>query len=95
MKTIWKIKLKRDALGGGKIEVPKGSKFLSVQSQQGEDTAWFICDPSHPLETRYILWVGTGFGINEDLNLEYLGTTQETLSNGAVFVSHYFEWIRS
>ena len=94
MKTIWKVKLERDVDDIVKVEVPKGSKFLSVQRQRGEDTAWFLCDPNEPRETKYILWVGTGYGFNEELDLEYLGTTQVTLPNGAVFVSHYFEWVQ-
>lgn len=61
---------------GPRIEVPKGSKFLSVGSIGNDLFIWFIVDPNEKEtdEYRFIcLW--TGDIVPQDINkLKFLGT---------------------
>ena len=71
MKTIWKWELTPE----GFIEMPKGSKVLCVQEQQGLPQLWALVDPSAEMETRQFSTYGTGHLVEKDSGV-YIGTFQ-------------------
>lgn len=73
MKTIWKYPLV--ITGEQRIEVPKGSKFLSVIEQEGHPVLYFLVDTEAPKVPTDILICGTGQPFLEFLDRSlYLGT---------------------
>lgn len=91
MNTIWKKTIGAvNSDGIALIEVPQGSKFLTVQIQQGEPTIWFLCDTDQPFVVRVIQWVGTGLAVKSLDDLVYIATVQQ---HNGTFVSHFFERI--
>ena len=70
------------------VEMPRGSKFLSIQAQNGIPTLWFIRGNGEN-EYRRIVCVPTGKNVCADIaSAEFIGTVQ--FSGGRV-VLHYFE----
>lgn len=80
-------------VGENKVNIPLGSKFLSVKMQRDVITMWFLVDvdkcdsPIYPNEIREFLVVGTGHPFKSE-DLTYLGTV---LSTNDTFVWHIFE----
>lgn len=72
---------------GNQHSIIKGSKFLSLQMQDGEPMMWWLCnedtlDPNwYTLKTFFV--VGTGMGVSD--HLYYVGTYQD-----GGFVGHVF-----
>ena len=93
MNTIWKTELRNLGIGDVfSIRIPKGSKFLTIQIQHGIPVVWYLCDPKQPNEDRQIQMVVTGGNVHNPEELTgYIATVQETMPDGFVFVSHYFE----
>lgn len=60
------------------IDMPKGSKILSLQLQDEWPTIWALVNHSVGLVTRKFIIVGTGFslGLNWKV-LDYVGTYQK------------------
>lgn len=85
MMQVWKHSL---VSGNGvltSLMIPRGSKPLAVQMQNGGVHLWSLCDPAQPATTIDIVCVGTGepFGAK---HLTYIGTVQD--DDG--YVWHYF-----
>lgn len=57
--VIWKFKL-RIGTGEQRVEMPAGSRLLTVQAQGGAPTLWALCDESAPEVARRIWCYGTG-----------------------------------
>lgn len=70
------------------VFLPKGSKILSVQVQQGVPCMWFQCEPGSMQERRTIRMIGTGLSCSIPDTDVFLGTVQ--LENGYL-VLHVFE----
>lgn len=87
MKTIWKYPVVIDDII--ELEIPRGAKFLTIQTQHGNPCIWCIVDPLAPKDKKKFRIYGTGHKIMDETNeYGYLGTFQ--ISNGdSVF--HLFE----
>lgn len=86
MKTIWKYQLPlQDSFT---IDIPKGAKILSLQTQENIPCIWILVNKNRLLERRTFKTFGTGFDEIEDRNLNYIGTYQ--VHEGS-FVFHVFE----
>src|SRR3990167_2123613 len=73
------------------IEIPKGAKFLTAQTQKDNGVIWALVDPTKEKEIRKILTIETGAPINyAPEQLIYIATFQ--LMDGA-FIVHVFEVI--
>lgn len=84
--TIWKYSLKADDVQ--EVEIPIGSKLLSVQTQNGIPCLWVLVYEKNTKEVRKVYTFGTG----EPLNflpeaLTFIGTYQ--MYNGEL-VFHVF-----
>jgi len=88
MQTIWKWTL--EATDHQTISVPKGTRWLTVQTQYDDPQLWGLCDPDETeREERHIFIHGTGRPISQSFSIkEYIGTFQ--LNNGTM-VFHVFE----
>lgn len=86
MKTIYKYAV--PATDAFVLELPRGAKFLSVQTQRGEPQSWWLVDPRRPADPRRLRVYGTGHRIETSATLEFLGTFQ---LSGGEFVFHLFE----
>ena len=86
--TIWKETLK--FVQAQRVQLPRGSKILSVQAQNNRPTIWFQCDPAAPSEDREIFIVPTGetAPYPADFHYKFLGTVQ--LDDGSKVI-HIFE----
>lgn len=70
------------------FDLPKGSKPLCVQTQQGQPQMWVATDPMAPLVKHMFHLCGTGDD-REDINPStYLGTFQV---QGGTLVFHVFD----
>lgn len=90
-KTIYKYQLKVEGIQ--KIELPTGSKILTVQNQAETACMWCLIDRDiETKETRVIEILGTGHDVFDDEITErkYINTFQ--LQGGAL-VFHAFERI--
>ena len=87
-KTIWKFEL--ETTDNQTIEMPIGSKILTVQTQNGKVCLWALVDPTVIKVKVFIDIFGTGHEIHygENIIRNYLGTYQ--LQNGDL-VFHVFE----
>lgn len=85
MKTIHKVQLP-NALNN--VSVPKGARFIHVEEQNCELTAWYQCDTDQPKEMRLLHIVGTGNAI-PDGKMSHIGTAIMT-----PFVFHVFEEVK-
>ena len=72
------------------LDLPQGSKILTVQVQYGEPQIWALVNAqTQVVETRQFRVAGTGHPIEESEDeLTYIGTFQ--LSGGG-FIGHLFE----
>lgn len=85
MRTIWKYVL--DVTDEQDIEVPQGSKLLSVQVQKGEVCLWVLVTNKTDTSCAKIIIHGTGHPIHYKTELEFLGTFQ---LDGGNFIGHCF-----
>lgn len=86
MHVVHKIKISDSS--DSIIEIPHGSKILSIQLQGGKPTLWFIRGNGKN-EAHRIVCIPSGKETHVDIfNAEFLGTVQ--LAGGRV-VLHYFE----
>lgn len=74
MITIWKYKL--ETTDTQYIQMPKNSKLLTVQVQNGEPCLWCLVEDIDYLVAREIRIVGTGHSIEDNFNGTYIGTYQ-------------------
>lgn len=82
--NIFKYKVGK---GINRIEVPKGTEFLSLGVQRDELVVWAKVPSEPELEVREVFLVFTGEFYHE-YNGKFLGTVQK--SNGLVY--HAFAW---
>ena len=88
IKTIWKFELEtKDNI---LVQIPKGAKILTVETQHEQPCMWALVDPNKETETRHFEIFGTGHPINYGMGVDrsYIGTYQ--LDNGGL-VFHVFE----
>jgi hypothetical protein len=81
--VIWKFKL-RIGIGEQRVEMPAGSRLLTVQAQGGAPTLWALCDERAPKAMRRIWCYGTGDALLG--TWPYIATLQLGTS-----VVHYFD----
>jgi len=83
MRAIWKYPL---FMGMNDVEMPVGSKVISVENQAGILTMWALVDTDKEAAkvTRTFSVKGTGFPIKD--NEEHIGTWQQP-----PYVWHLFE----
>ena len=86
MKVVWKYKLEID--DEVIILMPKGTKVLTVQVQDGAPCIWAAVDPNEKKEMRKFRIAGTGHPIDDTTVGGYIGTVQ--LHDGRL-VLHVFE----
>lgn len=70
------------------LSLPVGCKILKFGNQDERLWIWVLLDQRAPLRTRKFLLTGTGFAINVEGNLDYIGTT--SLINKTL-IFHLFE----
>lgn len=94
MKTIWKFPIPRaprdrprpPALWGMcVIEMPRESRILTVQAQNGVPVVWAVVDPAAPTVSRKLLSVATG---QHSPGGDYVNTFQ---MNSGALVFHVFD----
>ena len=83
MKTICKY-----VLNSTNVQMPKGAKILTIQSQKGVPCIWAEVDQEANPETRIFSIRGTGHIFNEADRGEYIGSIQEL--DGAL-IWHIYE----
>ena len=84
MKEVWKYKIEPNI----KIDMPKDSEILCVQTQFKKPCIWVMVNPNEKImETREIEVFGTGHKMSDN-NRKYIGTFQV---NDGMFVFHVFE----
>lgn len=93
MSVIWKYPMQvapYDASGGQEFRVPVGAIFRHCAAQEpGVIAVWMeVPDTSAPTERRSFRFFGTGFGLQGEEDLTYLGTA---LFLGGAFVLHVYE----
>lgn len=87
MTTIWKFQVRiEDAFT---LEMPKGAKILSVQTQGNTPCLWAMVDPQAEKQKRYFSVFGTGFPFEIGDHLTFVGTFQ---IHGGSLVFHLFEF---
>ncbi len=84
MTTIYKYPVSPEC----EIEMPRGAKILTVQTQRGEPQLWALVDPDAPKERRRNVAFGTGHDIAYPEHLTYIGTVQMP---GVSLIFHVFE----
>ena len=84
MKTIWKYEI--NITDEQTIMMPKGSRTLSFQLQNGIPCIWAVVEPNVEKEKRKFFIAGTGNPFPCEINAMFIGTIQ---NNG--FVWHLFE----
>ena len=85
MKTIYKYPVPLDEF---ELELPRGAKILTFQSQNNNPTIWALVDPLNKLEKRKFVIRGTGHPIMSNTNNDvYIGTIQTEMG----LVWHLFE----
>lgn len=85
MITIWKYQL--ETIDKQWIEIPRGYKFLSVDTQYDIPCLWAQVDDQQPKDSILIITIGTGNPMRNK-NMNFLGTYQ--LHDGR-FIGHVFE----
>ena len=87
MKTVYKQKI--ETTDWQKIELPKGSQILSIQTQNDDACIWFLCNPKEEeKEVRILEIYGTGHPIKDEYDRKFIGTYQ---LYGGSLVFHCFE----
>jgi hypothetical protein len=75
MKTIWKYEL--NPATTMQLLLPRGTKLLSVQTQQGKPMLWALVDPLMVADEVHDLRIfGTGHDATEVAFWDFLGTFQ-------------------
>jgi hypothetical protein len=69
------------------VDMPVGSRVVTVETQGGQPCIWYECDPSAPSERRTFTAIGTGHLIPP--GQEYVGTSHDVAGAGLVF--HVYE----
>ncbi len=87
MNTIHKVALHLSDLQ--EVQVPVGSKFLSVQVQRDVVCLWYECDDKQPTLNRRVAIVGTGHNRDLCAGLQFIGTVQ--LAAGQLVFHVYVE----
>ena len=82
---IWKWSL--DVVDDQTINVPKGAKILSIDTQYGIPRIWGLVDPIADKTPRKICIRGTGHFAGDVVGMHFVGTFQ--LYEGT-FVGHVF-----
>lgn len=86
MRTIHKFEIN---IGGvTELQLPEGSRWLSVASQHEKVALWVELDPNAPKVTHQFFSVGTGDHFPEGHIGEFIGTVM--FDNGR-YVFHVFE----
>lgn len=83
MKKIWKYAINPKT----KLEMPAGSRILTLHTQDNQPQLWALVDPTAPLVTRVFHALPTGVKF-DDGNLSYIGTVH---INSGTLVFHIFE----
>jgi hypothetical protein len=83
-KTIWKWVI--ELTDRQVIEMPRGSKILTCQLQNGSICLWALVNPTQELEHRIIQIVGTGNPFEYATDPIYIASVQQSQ-----FVWHIFE----
>lgn len=83
MKRIYKYPLN---FPNTTLEVPRGSRVLTVQVQRGVPCVWIECDPDAELTRLSLQVFGTGHAVPD--GLRYVSTIQE--ADGAL-VWHFYQ----
>lgn len=88
MKTIWKYEFETNNLV--RIDIPKGYKILTLQTQNGQPCIWVLVDPENPKEPVAFRVIGTGHPIqNAGFDKSnYIGTYQQ---NDGALIFHLFK----
>lgn len=86
MRTIHKFPVKSAPF---KVALPRGAKFLAVQTQHENPQMWFEVETDRPTQDRTFMIVGTGHSMPDD-ELLHLGTFQ---MQGGALVFHLYERI--
>lgn len=73
MITIYKYQIQSDEQ---KITMPAGASILCFQLQNTVPTIWAMVDIEQPVEVRSFRIYGTGWEMDELMNLRYIGTIQ-------------------
>lgn len=86
MKTIWKFDIPlQDEFT---LQMPVGSKLLTIQLQHDHPKLWAVVEPNATVEYRVFRTVGTGNVLPEQNTARYIGTYQ--IYHGDL-VFHVFE----
>lgn len=83
--TIWKFPLKVKDVQ--QIEMPQGTRLLSVQVQRGIPCLWALVDEQAPREKRLIVTYETGHYVHDGTRA-FVGTYQ---IDGGELVFHVFD----
>lgn len=87
MKQVWKYDVQLADMFT--IDIPRGSRILTVQVQNGAPRIWALVNPSEPRVHRRFRMAGTGHDIDDsDFTMAYIGSVQEL---GGALVWHLFE----
>lgn len=70
------------------VQMPRGAKLLTVQSQGDMPQLWALCDETAPKEPRLIVIHGTGNLMPNEPPGDYVGTFQ---IHGGALVFHVFD----
>lgn len=84
-RAIWKFQV--EISDSQAIDMPKGSRLLSCQPQNGRLCLWATVDPEAPKVPRLIIIKGTGHPI-DDLPMTFVDTA---VCNGGSLVWHVFD----
>jgi len=88
MKSIYKYRI--PITDRFSLRLPKDATILSFQTQNGVPVVWAIIDTLEEItEERNFRLLGTGRPIPEDVELNYIGTTQQSIEPPLVW--HLFE----
>ncbi|MBR1377993.1 MAG: hypothetical protein IJ557_02560 [Bacteroidaceae bacterium] len=83
MKTIFKTKLEHCYFQT--VELPQNFNILHLDKQDGVPCIWYECDSDMPIVKLGIYCVGTGWRMDDEPPMKYIGTIQQ---DGLVW--HYY-----
>ncbi|MFX1364422.1 MAG: hypothetical protein ACFE9Y_05785 [Promethearchaeota archaeon] len=87
---IWKYPINTQEVNFA-LEMPEGAKLLTFDVQKEIPTLWALVNSNKKYEKRFFRFVGTGDTIEEEVNLDYIGTIQ--MADGKL-IFHLFEEIK-
>jgi len=88
MKTIWKFPFETTDMF--RVAMPKNSKILDIQVQDGIPCMWALVDTDSIKHNRAFFIHGTGHEVSQVDDKKYIGTYQE---RGGSLVWHVFELV--